>query len=86
MLASEFELEFKFKFELDFEFEFAFEIEFEIELEFEFAVALECRFKELTFGPISIPTGVPFALRDLLDRSPEPPHSPTGECAQRHPG
>ena len=82
----EIEFEFKSEFEIDLEFEIEFQFKFEIALELEFAFALEFRFKKLTFGPVSIPRSLKFALRDLLDRSPEPPHSPTGECAQRHPG
>ena len=61
----EIEFEFKAGFEIDLEFviEIEFQFKFEIALELEFAFALEFGFKELTFGPISIPTGVPFALR-----------------------
>ena len=82
----EIEFEFKAGFEIDLEIEVEFQFKFEIELELEFAFALEFGFKKLTFGPISIPRSLKFALRDLLDRSPGPPHSPTGECARRHPG
>ena len=35
-------------------------MEFESELEFEFAFTLESGLKELTFGPIPIPTSVQF--------------------------
>ncbi len=80
------EFEFEFEFEIEFGMRIEFQFEFEIELEFEFAFALEFGFKKLTFGPISSPTSLKFALRDLLDRAPEPPQSPTGECAQWHPG
>ena len=77
---------FEFEFELVVEIEFEFEIEFGIELEFEFVFELKFGLKEPTScAPISIHTGVQFALKDPLDRSPEPPQSPTGECAQRHP-
>ena len=72
--------------QLGLEFELELELALESELEFEFAFALEFGLEELTFGPISIPTGVQFALRHTLERSPEPPQSPTGECAPRHPG
>ena len=87
-IVLEIEFEFKSEFEIDLEFEIQIELQFkfEIELELEFAFALEFGFKKLPFGPISIPTSLKFALRDLLDRSPGPPHSPTGECARRHPG
>ena len=84
----EIEFEFKSEFEIDLEVvsEIEFQLKFEIELELAFAFALEFGFNKPTFGPISIPRSLKFALRDLLDRSPGPPHSPTGECARRHPG
>ena len=89
-LESEFDFEFNldvaFEFKSEFEIALEFEIDIEFEFEFEFACALEFESKELTFGPISIPTGVQLALKDPLERSPKPPHLPTGECAQRHPG
>ena len=86
VLEIEFELKTECEIDLEFEIEIEFQFKFEIELELAFAFALEFRFKKLTFGPISIPRSLKFALRDLLDRSPGPPHSPTGECARRHPG
>ena len=80
------DLEFVLEIEFEFVIESEFQFKFEIERELEFAFALEFGFQKLTFGSISIPRSLKFALRDLLDRSPWPPHSPTGECARRHPG
>ena len=85
VLEIEFEFKSEFEIDLEFEIEFEFLFTFEIELELEFAFALEFGFQKLTFGSISIPRSLKFALRDLLDRSPGPLHSPTGECARRHP-
>ena len=64
------ESEFEFGFEIEFEIVIGIESEFEIALEFELGAALEFGFKELTFGPISIPTGVQFALRTVPGASP----------------
>ncbi len=77
-LALESELDFSVEFESEFEFEFALESDFEFELvfEFEFEFELKFGFEELTCGPISIHTGVQFALKDPLERSPEPPSRP----------
>ena len=86
ILGIEFKFKSEFEIDLEVEIEIEFQFKFEIELELAFAFALEFGFKKLTFGPISIPRSLKFALRDLLDRSPWPPHSPTGECARRHPG
>ena len=86
VLEIEFEFKAGFEIDLEFEIEIEFQFKFEIERELEFAFALEFGFQKLTFGSISIPRSLKFALRDLLDRYPEPPQSPTGECAKRHPG
>ena len=86
VLEIEFELKTECEIDLEVEIEIEFLFKFEIELELEFACALEFGFRKLTFRPISIPRSLKFALRDLLDRSPWPPDSPTGECARRHPG
>ena len=86
VLEIEFEFKSEFEIDLEFEIEIEFQFKFEIELELEFEFALEFVFKKRTFGPISIPRSLKFALRDLRDRSPGPPHSPTRECARRYPG
>ena len=69
VLDIEFEFKTEFEIDLEFEIEFEFQFKFQIELELEFAFALEFGFRKLTFGPISIPRSLKFALRDLLDRS-----------------
>ena len=77
----EIEFEFKSEFEIDLEFEIEIEFQFEFEIELELAFALEFGFKKLTFGPISIPRSLKFALRDLLAAGED--HRAVGDSSRK---